>query len=238
MSINFNVEFFIETFFLILKEGIPNTLKITIVTLSISIPLGFLLAIIRMRNIAILARIVGVYVSFIRGTPIVVQIFIIYSMGPGILASIFESMNSLINVYDLDPILYAYIIFTINTTALLSEVFRSGLLTVNKGQMEAAQAIGLTAFQSYTRIIIPQALVAAVPNLTTTTLNLIKSTSLAFIMTVQDITAVAKVEAGFGYNYIEAYTDAWIVYLVLCAIVEWLFKLLEKRLKVYKATTA
>lgn len=237
MAIDFNTEFFINTFFKALS-GIPTTLNITAVTLIISIPLGFLLAIIRVKKIPVLARIGEIYVSFIRGTPIVVQIYIIYSMFPSILASLFKNMNSSINVFDIDPILYAYIVFSLNTTAILSEVFRSGLFTVNKGQMEAAEAIGLTTFQSYYRIIIPQALVAAVPNLTTASLNLIKATSLAFIMTVQDITAIAKVEAGFGYNYIEAYSDVFIIYLVLCSIVELLFKLLEKRLKVYKGATA
>src|SRR5690606_38314741 len=147
--------------------------------------------------------------------PIVVQIYVIYSMMPSLIAGFFKQMNIPINVFDIDPILYAYIVFSLNTTAILSEVFRSGLFTVSKGQLEAAQAVGLTNFQSYRRIVIPQALVAAVPNLTTATLNLIKATSLAFIMTVQDITAIAKVEAGFGYNYIEAYTDVFIIYLIL-----------------------
>lgn len=230
---SFDIEFFIETFFLSLS-GIPTTLKITGVTLLVSIPLGFLLAIIRVRKVPVVAKIGEIYVSFIRGTPIVVQIYVIYSMMPSLIAGFFKQMNIPINVFDIDPILYAYIVFSLNTTAILSEVFRSGLFTVSKGQLEAAQAVGLTNFQSYRRIVIPQALVAAVPNLTTATLNLIKATSLAFIMTVQDITAIAKVEAGFGYNYIEAYTDVFIIYLILCSIVELLFKLLEKNLKVYK----
>jgi L-cystine transport system permease protein len=126
-------------------------------------------------------------------------------------------------------------VFTLNTIATLSEVFRSALSTVDRGQLEAAEAAGLTPIQAYVRIIIPQAMVTAVPNICTTTTNLIKSTSLAFLMTVKDITAVAKVEAAYGYNYIEAYMDIWIIYIVLCTIVELFFKILEKRLRAYKA---
>jgi L-cystine transport system permease protein len=236
LSIDFNTEFFIDTFFKALS-GVPTTLNMTGVTLLISIPLGFLLAIIRVAKVPVITQIIELYVSFIRGTPTVVQIFLVYSIVPGLLAGLLANLNSTVNVYDINPIVYAYIVFSLNTTAILSEVFRSGLFTVEKGQMEAAQAIGLTTFQSYTRIIIPQALVAAVPNLTTATLNLIKMTSLAFIMTVKDITAIAKVEAGFGYNYIEAYMDVFFIYLLLCSIVEFLFKWLEKRLKVYKGAT-
>lgn len=236
MSIDFNTEFFINTFFKALS-GLPTTLNITAVTLLISIPVGFLLAIVRVAKVPVLSQIIEIYVSFIRGTPTVVQIFLIYSMAPGIVASFLKSINSPMNIYDMNPIVYAYIVFALNTTAILSEVFRSGLFTVEKGQLEAAQAIGLTTFQSYTRIIIPQALVAAIPNMTTATLNLIKATSLVFLMTVKDITAIAKVEAGFGYNYIEAYMDVFVIYLLLCSVVELLFRLLEKRLKVYKGAT-
>lgn len=230
---SFSFEFFVDTFLLALT-ALPTTLKLTVVTLLISIPLGFLLAYVRINKIPILARLGAIYVSFIRGTPIVIQILIIYSMFPSLLDSFFHTMNISINVFDINPILYAYIVFSFNTIAILSEVFRSALFTVNKGQLEAAHAIGLTNFQSYRRIIIPQALVSALPNLCTATMNLIKMTSLAFLMTVKDITAVAKVEAGFGYNYIEAYLDVWIIYLVVCSIVEILFRLLENNLKSYK----
>ena len=92
----------------------------------------------------------------------------------------------------------------------LSEVFRSALLTVNRGQLEAGLTTGLTASQTYKRIIIPQALTAAIPNLCNATVGLIKNTSLAFMMTVRDITAVAKIQASYGYNYVESYIDIFL----------------------------
>ncbi|SDJ14450.1 L-cystine transport system permease protein [Paenibacillus naphthalenovorans] len=78
-------------------------------------------------------------------------------------------------------------------------------------------------------------MVTAVPNICTATINLIKATSLAFLMTVKEITAVAKIEAAYGYNYIEAYLDIWIIYFLVCIIVERMFKMLETRLKIYKS---
>jgi L-cystine transport system permease protein len=210
-------------------------MKITALTLLISLPIGFLFAVIRLREKSASKKLISIYISFIRGTPIVVQVLIIYSMVPSVLAAIFKGLNLPINIFDLNPIIYAYIVFTLNTIATLSEVFRSALSTVDRGQLEAAEAAGLTPIQVYVRIIIPQAMVTAVPNICTTTTNLIKSTSLAFLMTVKDITAVAKVEAAYGYNYIEAYMDIWIIYIILCTIVELFFKILEKRLRAYKA---
>lgn len=233
----FNSEFFINTFFTAFK-GLPVTLKLTAFSLLLSLPIGFLFAVLRLHEKSIAKKIITIYISFIRGTPIIVQILVIYSMVPSILEVVIKALNLHISIFNVNPIIYAYIVFTLNTIAILSEVFRSALSTVEKGQLEAAEAAGLTTFQGYLRIVIPQAMVAAVPNLCTTTTNLIKSTSLAFLMTVKDITAVAKVEAAYGYNYIEAYMVIWVIYIIICTIVELLFKFLEKRLKIYKTAVA
>jgi L-cystine transport system permease protein len=87
----------------------------------------------------------------------------------------------------------------------------------------------MSLIQVYRRIIIPQAMVAALPNLCNLAVNLIKNTSLAFLMTVKDITATGKIAASYGYNYIEAYIDIFLVYLLLCTIVQLLFKFAEER---------
>jgi L-cystine transport system permease protein len=228
-----NIEFIVRTFFLALG-GITVSLKIVFVTLIIGMPAGFLLALVQMRKTKVLYQISGLYTSLIRGTPTVVQILLVYSIAPGVIATILRDIGSGMNAYDLNPIFYAYLVFSLNITATLSEVFRSALSTVNRGQLEAALTVGLSAVQAYRRIIIPQAMVSAVPNLCTVVTTLIKNTSLAFIMTIKDITAIAKIEAAFGYNYIEAYIDIWIIYLILCFGVEVLFKIIEKRLNVHR----
>lgn len=237
MSEGLNYEFLIDTFFVALS-GVPVTLLVTVVALLIALPAGFLLALTRINQVPVLNRISQVYVSFVRGTPVIIQIFIVYASVPLILTSLFEKYQINIKVYEINPIWYAFIVFSFSTTAILIEVFRSALITVNKGQLEAAQSVGLTNFQAYRRIVIPQALVAALPNICTATVNLIKATSLGYAMSLQEITLKAKVEANVGYNYVEAYIDIFIVYIILCSLVEYGFKLYEKRLRKYKYASA
>ncbi|KQU18722.1 amino acid ABC transporter permease [Bacillus sp. Leaf13] len=227
-------KFLVETFFVALS-GVPTALFITIVALLVALPLGFLLALTRINQIPVLNRVAQIYVSFVRGTPVIIQIFIIYSSGPLLLASIFDKYNIEMNVYDVNPIWYAFIVFSLNTTAILIEVFRSAISTVSKGQLEAAYSVGLTNVQAFRRIIIPQTLVVALPNICTATVNLIKATSLGYALSLQEITLRAKVAANVGYNYVEAYIDIFLVYLILCSLVEYLFKLYEKRLSRYRA---
>ncbi|MFB5087578.1 amino acid ABC transporter permease [Psychrobacillus sp. PGGUH221] len=237
MSEGLNYEFLIDTFFVALS-GVPVTLLVTVVALLIALPAGFLLALTRINQVPVINRISQVYVSFVRGTPVIIQIFIVYASVPLILTSLFEKYQINIKVYEINPIWYAFIVFSFSTTAILIEVFRSALITVNKGQLEAAQSVGLTNFQAYRRIVIPQALVAALPNICTATVNLIKATSLGYAMSLQEITLKAKVEANVGYNYVEAYIDIFIVYIILCSLVEYGFKLYEKRLRKYKYASA
>ena len=237
MSEGLNYEYLIDTIFLALS-GVTTALLITVVALLVALPLGFLLALTRINRIPVLNQFARVYVSFVRGTPVIVQIFIIYNSVPLLLASIFETYNIKLDVYEVNPIWYAFIVFSLNTTAILIEVFRSALGTVSKGQLEAAQSVGLTNFQAFRRIIIPQVLVVALPNICTATVNLIKATSLGYAMSLQEITLKAQVAANVGYNYIEAYIDIFLVYLIVCSLVEYAFKLYEKRLTRYKAANA
>lgn len=228
-----NIEFIIDAFFIALS-GVPVALIVTVVSLLIALPVSFLLALTRINNIPILKHLTRIYVSFVRGTPTIVQIFVIYNSVPLMINMVVERYSLGVDVYSIHPLWYAFIIFAFNTTAILTEVFRSALTTVDKGQFEACQAVGLTPFQSYRRIIIPQVLVVAIPNLSTATINLIKATSLGYAISLQEITLKTKVAANAGYHYLEAYIDIFIVYILLCSIVEYLFKIFERRLSKYK----
>ena len=172
----------------------------------------------------------AVFVSFIRGTPIVLQILIVYSICPSILNAFVVHAGWNFNIFEMNPIVYAFVVFGINTTATLSEVFRSAIASVDKGQMEAALCIGETPARAFLRIILPQACRSALPNICTLTIILIKNSSLAFMMTVREITAVAKIEAAYGYNYVESYIDIFIIYIIIGLIVQFLFRKLEVRL--------
>ena len=233
-----NTEFMMETFLASLG-GVPTTLWITFLTLLISIPLAFFMALARLEQKKVSGRFVRIYVSFIRGTPIVLQILFLYSLLPSALNYLIRDVLGLsYNIFRMNKIVYAVLVFSLNNMAVLSELFRSALGTVGHGQMEAALTVGLTKRQAYTRIIIPQALTAALPNLCNTVIGLIKNTSLAFLMSVQEITAISKMKAAAGYNYIEAYLMIALIYILLCTIVQLLFSLAEHQLSAYKKRIA
>lgn len=232
-----NLKFMWETF-LQVWHGVPTSFLILIVACVVGLPLGFLIAVARFKKVKVLSPILTFIVSFIRGTPMVVQIYVCYSVLPTLINSYFVRNNIAINVFDIPVILYAFFVFILCTAAISSETFRSALIGVDKGQLEAAHSIGMTSFQAYRRVVIPQALVSALPNLCNIVVNNFKGTSLVFIMGVQDITAIAKTAAGKTFCYIEAYLDIFLVYLVLCFIIDYAFRLGERRLKKYKAINA
>jgi amino ABC transporter, permease protein, 3-TM region, his/glu/gln/arg/opine family len=209
-------------------SGIPVTLGITVVSLMISMPLALMMAIKKINSKDPLSFLINTYVSIVRSTPMVLQILLLYSLLPSFLNFFIKQVLKIdFNIFKIPAIYYAYAVFSLNTTAILSEVFRSALLTVDKGQLEAGLSIGLGKFLTYIRIIIPQALVVALPNICNVTVGLLKSSSLAFFMTVQDITAIAKLKAAYAYNYIEAYSIIFILYIILCTMVQLIFKYIE-----------
>lgn len=178
-----NVPFMIETF-LKAMQGVPVTMGITAVALVLAAPLAWLLAISRLHDRPHLARMAKAYTSVIRGTPIVLQILLVYSLLPGLMNSLFRQAGLVVDVFSLNPIYYAFVVFAINSSAGLSEIFRS---------------------------------------------------SLAFIMTAKDVTAIARIEASYGYYYIEAYLVIFLIYILLCSLTQLLFRLAEKRAVRFKA---
>lgn len=231
---NLKTDFMRKTF-LVAFKGVPVTIKLTVIVMLLSLPVAFLMALKKNKKKSIGSKVVTFYVSFIRGVPVVLQILFVYSLLPSLLNHLIRNVFHLnFNIFRIDPAFYAYLVFFLNTIAVLTEVIRSALATVGAGQMEAALSIGMSRRQAYRRIIIPQAAVSALPNLCNATVSLLKNTSLAYMMTVQDITAIAKKEAAVGYNYIEAYLVIGLWYIILCTIFQVAFKFAEKSLSSYK----
>ena len=226
---------FMQETFLLVWQGAGVTLALTALSLVLAAPAAFCFAVLRVRGQGIGGTIARLYVSFVRGTPLILQILLLYSLLPSLINALVKDLGLDINVFEaVDPFYYAVFIFTVNTIALLTEAFRSALRAIPKGQFEAGLAGGLSAFQTYVHVIIPQALVVALPSIANITVNLIKGTSLAFLMTVKDIMAVGKIAASYGYNYIEAYLDVFLVYLILCTIVQLLFAAAERRVGAFR----
>lgn len=223
-----NFNFIISTLIKALS-GVPVTLGIMIVAILLSFFPALFLALGRLYKVKGVTGFSIIYLAFIRSTPPILLILFFYSLFPSVVNSLLKGTG--INVFEINPILYAFIIFSLMTTGSLSEIIRSAILTVDKGQLEAAQAIGLSNTQGYLRIIFPQALRSALPNLCNLVINLVKGTSLVFVMTVKDITAIAKVEAAYGYQYFESYFVIFIIYILICGIIQYIFRSLEKRVK-------
>ena len=223
-----DLNYIVNTFLVTLK-GIPVTLVIMVVAILLSFIPALLLALGQIYKVRGVRTFSVVYLAFIRATPPILLILFFYSLFPSLLNQIFKSLGSQVDVFKFNPLYYAFIIYSLMTTGSLSEILRSAILTVDKGQLEAAQAIGLTNFQAYRRIVFPQALRSALPNLANLIINLVKGTSLVFVMTVKDITALAKIEASHSYQYSESYLVIFVIYLIICGLIQWMFRGLEKR---------
>ena len=223
-----DLNYIVNTFLVTLK-GIPVTLIIMVVAILLSFIPALLLALGQIYKVRGVRTFSVVYLAFIRATPPILLILFFYSLFPSLLNQIFKSLGSQVDVFKFNPLYYAFIIYSLMTIGSLSEILRSAILTVDKGQLEAAQAIGLTNFQAYRRIVFPQALRSALPNLANLVINLVKGTSLVFVMTVKDITALAKIEASHSYQYSESYLVIFVIYLIICGLIQWIFRGLEKR---------
>ena len=224
MDLDYIAKTFLETL-----KGVPTTLIIMIVAMVLSFVPALFLALGQIYKVKGVRTFSLVYLAFIRATPPILLILFFYSLFPSLLNQFLKSIGSNVDIFKLNPIYYAFIIYSLMTTGSLSEILRSAILTVNKGQLEAAQAIGLSTSQAYVRIVFPQALRSALPNLANLVINIVKGTSLVFVMTIKDITAIARVEASYGYQYFESYFVIFLQYILICGLIQWGFSLLEKR---------
>lgn len=224
MDLDYIAKTFLETL-----KGVPTTFIIMIVAMVLSFVPALFLALGQIYKVKGVRTFSLVYLAFIRATPPILLILFFYSLFPSLLNQFLKSIGSDVDIFKLNPIYYAFIIYSLMTTGSLSEILRSAILTVDKGQLEAAQAIGLTTSQAYVRIIFPQALQSALPNLANLVINIVKGTSLVFVMTIKDITAIARVEASYGYQYFESYFVIFLQYILICGLIQWGFSILEKR---------
>ena len=231
----FDGKFALEAMGQIITKGLPVSALIVAATVLISMPLAFLLGLLRFKRVKGITQVSTVLISFFRGVPLVILIFILYSAMPDVLTKLGKLYGWGIDFYNINRIAYAVFICCLFTVAIMSEIFRSALAAVHANQLEAAHSVGLSTVEASVHIIIPQALVSAIPNLGNNIINLFKGTALVFYMGVADIMGVAKSAAGINYNYLEAYVDVFLVYVVICFVMQKLFEHLERRLGVYNA---
>lgn len=225
---DFSLAFAIEKFPEVLK-GVPSMLIVAVISMLLGTIIGLIIALCRIYKVPVLDRLGALYVSFIRGTPLLVQLYVVFYGTPLLVDTLNREWGWHLPLQEMSPLAIALLAFTINSAAYQSEVIRGALLTTDSGQMEAAYSIGMTTSQGLIRIVAPQAFAVALPNLGNIFINLIKGTSLAFAIKVIEVMAQAKIVAGDGYRYLEMYFDASIIYWVICWICERLFVWLETR---------
>lgn len=217
----------------VILQGLPTTLKMTALATVFGIFLGFLIALVKINRIPVLKEICAVYVSFIRGTPLMVLMYMSYYGLPIITSALNAKYGTNIDINAVTPFMFALIAFIMQEAAYESEVIRAALMSVDRKETEAAKSIGMTGFQTLCRVTIPQALVVAVPSFGNALTSLLKGTSLAFTIAVMDLMGKAKVLGGRNFHYFEAYTCAALTYWICCIVIGFVIKRIEKRLNFY-----
>ena len=220
----------VEAFAFILKH-LPLTLFLPAVTLLIGIVLGSIIAIVRLRSNKLVNAVLAIVVSFFRSVPAILQVFIMYYSLPYLIAPILSAVTgSVVKPFDVSPYWTAYIFFIIYQTAYQSENIRGALLSVDRGQLEAALAVGLSYYQAYKRIIMPQAFAVAMPSFFTYYLHGIKSLALLFTIKIVDIFAAADIFAALYSRRTEPYVADAIIYWLLCVVLTFVFNSWERSL--------
>ncbi len=223
---SFDIEFAKMVLPAILRS-LPNTLLLTVFPMTVGLLGGFLLALVRINHVKILDPLARLLISFTRGVPLYVLIFLIYYTLPMQLKSLLGHFGISIRATDISAMSVALTCFTLFTSVYLSEIIRSALMAVDRGQLEAAYSIGMTEAGTYFHIILPQAAISALPNYANLFIMMFKSTSIVFAISVADIMATARSEAEFSFHYLECYSILAVLYLVFCIGFSVMFRKLE-----------
>lgn len=222
MGAYFDVGYMIRSFPALLGY-VHVTLLITAVSAAAGLFLGALLAVARVGRVPVLRELIVVFVSFTRGTPFLVQLFLVYFGMPELLSHLG------IPVKDVPPLLYVFLVFTLYLAAYSSEILRGSIETVAAGEKEAAASLGMTAAQAYRRIILPQAFTLAIPPIVNTVLSVLKGTALIFNVGVVDIMRKADLMGGNSQRYLELFVDVAVIYGILIFVITEAGRFLERK---------
>lgn len=214
-------------------KSLPITLILTVVPLLIGFLIGIAVALVRVYQVKFLYRAANGYVSFFRGTPIIMHVMLIYFGFPLLINQISERFDLGIQANSIPIILFVLTALSLAAGAYLSEIIRSGILSVSNGQLEAAYSVGMTRFQAMMRIILPQALAQSIPNFTNIFVGFLHTSSIAFLVSEKEVTGAANIVASTNLKFLEAFIAAGMIYWGLTIIVEGISFLLEKRVTAY-----
>lgn len=213
----------LTTVILKMAEGLEKTCAIFFLTLLFAIPLGMIVALMRGSKFRIISWIAKVYISVLRGTPLMLQLIAI-TYGPYYLFGISVSRNKLI------PVVVA---FAVNYAAYFAEIYRSGIESMPVGQYEAAQVLGYNKIQTFFKIILPQVIRRILPSVTNEIVTLVKDTSMAFTVSYQEMFTIGKQIANSQTSFVP-FVVAGVFYYVFNVIVGFVMGRVEKRMSYYK----
>jgi octopine/nopaline transport system permease protein len=223
-----NLQFYTEAFFQMMS-GVPLTLQLAASSIVFGAILALLFAMMRLSGVAVLDWIARLYVFVFRGTPLLVQIFIIYyglSQFPVIRYSFLWPILR-------EPYWCAIIALTLNNAAYASEIIRGGLLSVPSGQIEAAKACGMSRFTCFRRVVMPLAIRQALPGYGNEMISMVKATSLASIITLMEVTGIAAKLIAESYRAIEVFVIAGAIYLAINFVLTRVLMFAEYKLTPY-----
>ena len=202
--------------------GFQVTLSLFFIVIILSVPGGLLLALLRLSTNRVVTTIVDAYVYVMRGTPLMLQILLIY-----------YGLPFMIDGFELTDMTAAVLSFVLNYIAYLCEIFRSGIQSIPKGQYEGAKVLGFTYVQTMYKIILPQVIKRVLPPLANETITLLKDTSLVYVLAMNDILRITRSIVQRDFD-ITAFIVAGVFYLAMTFVLTKLYQYLERRMAIYE----
>ena len=206
-----------------MSEGLGRTCAIFALTLLFSLPLGLIVALMRMSRFKVLRAITKVYISILRGTPLMLQLLVV-TYGPFYLFGTGVARNKLI------PIIIGY---ALNYAAYFAEIYRGGIESMPVGQYEAAAILGYSKMQTFMRIILPQVVKRILPSVTNEVITLVKDTSMAFTVAYQEMFSIGKQIANSQTSFMP-FVIAGVFYYIMNMVVAFVMSFFEKRMNYYR----
>lgn len=210
----------LNAFWPMLKQGLIYSIPLTLVSFAIGMVIAILSALLIINKVPVLSQVMRFYVWVFRGTPLLVQLFIVYW--------------GICNPMKISNLIACVIALSLNVGAYASETIRAAILSIDRGQWEAGYSIGMTYQQAFWRIIVPQAAKVSVPPLFNTFISLVKDTSLASNIMIAEMFRKAQEFAASSLKYLLIYSEAALIYLMFCTILNGVQKLCERKLRVGK----
>ncbi|MNN05027.1 L-cystine transport system permease protein TcyM [compost metagenome] len=209
------------------------TLLITVVSLIGGFIIAVPAALVRINRVPVLSQIASIYVTVIRGTPMLMHLFLIYYGLPILIDSVSRKLNLGFTSVSIPIVYFVFIAFSLTAGAYMTEVIRSGIQAVDRGQVEAAYSVGMTPVQTFRRIVLPQALAVSLLNLSSEVIGMLHGTTLAFTVSITEINGRANIVASTNWKFFEAYIAAALMFWGLTVLIERVTARIEKKINTF-----